>query len=161
QKLGDFNNAVSALDAAYVLEAVSGLRQLEPSAVLACDVTGDGTLSAVDAARILQYEGGVLDRFPVAPACESDWVFVAGPLGVPLQRLVPRQSSATRCQRGGIAFQPLQSDVAQQNFVAALYGDCTGNWSEAVSGASLRLRSGEAQVRLGVTSARPGGRWVM
>ena len=50
--------AVSALDAAWVLQAIAGTRTLTPTQRLAADVTGDGTLSTLDAAYILQHAVG-------------------------------------------------------------------------------------------------------
>ena len=43
RKTSDGGAAISALDAAYVLEALAGHRQLDPQQMLAADVTGDGT----------------------------------------------------------------------------------------------------------------------
>jgi hypothetical protein len=154
QKQGDLRDGVSSLDAGYVLQAVSGLRTLDPVAALACDVTGDGTLSALDAALILQFDVGLIDRFPVAQSCGSDWVFVPQPLSAPAQQLIFPQSSDAGCQSGRILFQALQSDVAQQDFAAALIGDCTGNWQSSGSAAALRQRFGSVQ-------ARPGRQWLV
>src|SRR5262245_41558327 len=70
---------VSAFDAAYALEAAARLRVLTPEQVMACDVTGDGTVGAFDAVLILEYLVGMVDRFPVATACGSDWAFIPQP----------------------------------------------------------------------------------
>ncbi len=47
--------AVSSLDAAYILDAAVGNREVDARA---CDVTGDGTCSAADAAAVLAYQVG-------------------------------------------------------------------------------------------------------
>src|SRR5262245_39668722 len=54
EKTGGLNGAISTLDATWILQAVVGARPFNSTQNLACDVTGDGTLSALDAARILQ-----------------------------------------------------------------------------------------------------------
>jgi hypothetical protein len=161
QRTGDVQLAVSALDAAYVLQTVSGTRSLSPMETLACDVTGNGTLSALDASRILQLTVGQIDSLPVAQTCGSDWVFVPQPLTVPQQRLVAPLLSDTSCQMGAIAFEPLQADVAQQDFAAAVFGDCTGNWSSAAPAAALRRFAPSAALRLGTARTRHAGRWVL
>ncbi len=161
QMQGDFQNAVTALDAAYVLQVVSGTRTLDALARMACDATGNGTLSALDATRILQLAVGRIARLPVAQTCGTDWAFVPQPLSVPGQRIVPPSMSGTSCRLGGIAFEPLQGNAAQQDFSAALFGDCTGNWTSAGSGAALRIGSSAVQAWLGAPRARPGERWVV
>jgi hypothetical protein len=161
QRSGDVQLAVTALDAAYVLQAVSGTRSLTPLETLACDVTGNGTLSALDASRILQLTVGQIDTLPVALACGSDWVFVPQPLTVPQQRLVAPLLTDTSCQNGAIAYEPLLTDATQQNFAAAVFGDCTGNWSNAANGAGVHRFASQARVRLGAARARHSGHWVV
>ena len=55
-----------ALDAALVLQASGGVRALDAEHRVACDVTGNGSVSPLDAARILQAVVGDLPRFPAA-----------------------------------------------------------------------------------------------
>jgi hypothetical protein len=62
EKSSDFGSGISPLDAAYVLQSIVNLRTLDPSQLLACDATGDGHLSALDATRILQFSVGTLPR---------------------------------------------------------------------------------------------------
>src|SRR5262249_34627860 len=59
---GDSRSAVSALDAAYVRQAVGGTRTLDALESMACDVTANGTLSTLDATRILQFAVGMMDQ---------------------------------------------------------------------------------------------------
>jgi hypothetical protein len=128
RKLGDAGSAVSALDAVYVLQALSGTRTLTAEQALAADVSGDGTLSAMDAALILQFRVGLIPRFPVAETCGSDWMFVPVPAAAPNQELIQPQATVGVCQPGAIAFDPLSDSVGGQDFHAILFGDCTGNW---------------------------------
>lgn len=134
-KLGARNGALSALDAAWALQYVVGLRSFDAGQALACDVTGDGTISALDAARILQVVAGVRARFPVAEACGSDWVFMPVPAPAPNQQILEPQT-APQCSAGAIVFDALPAPVAEQNFLAMLFGDCTGNWAVPVPSAT-------------------------
>jgi len=130
-KTGDINDAVSTLDATHVLQEVAGLRTFDANQLLACDVTGDGTVSALDATRILQYVAGLRDHFQVSDACSgSEWIFVPVPAGAPNQQIIPPDVSP-QCSLGAIAFTPLVPPVAGQDFLAILFGDCTGNWHPA------------------------------
>ena len=132
QKLGDEDGGISALDAAYSLQLVAGLRTFDPDQRLACDVTGNGTVSALDAAKILQRTASLIGRFPVAQACASDWLFVPSPVAAANQNVIPPQNVAGKpCQPGAIEFRPLAGQLADQDFAAVLIGDCTGNWALA------------------------------
>lgn len=130
RKFGELNAAVSALDAVYALQAVVGLRTFTDAQRLACDVTGDGTVSAFDAARILQFVIGLLARFPVAENCGSDWIFVPDPAAASNQHLVGPQMAPV-CAPGAILFEPLAPPAMGQDFLAIALGDCTGNWRPA------------------------------
>jgi hypothetical protein len=133
-KTGDVSSAVSPFDAAYVLQVIVGKRTFDGSQTLACDVSGDGSLSALDAARILQFTVGKIARFPVAEACASDWAFVPIPETTPGQAIVQPQMSPGTCRAGSIVFDPLSGQVAGQNFLGILFGDCTGNWEPSAGG---------------------------
>ena len=132
-KSGDFGNGVSSLDAARILQRIVGIRAFTPEQTLACDVTGNGTLSALDAARVLQFQSGVVTRFPVAGACASDWLFLPVPAAAPNQGQISVEPQITSgvCESGAIGFDSLTSTVSDQNFSAILFGDCTGNWTPA------------------------------
>jgi len=129
RKAGDLRGAVSALDAAYVLEAVAGRRALGPLQRLAADVDGDGSLSTADAMRILKVSVGAAGQLPAAQLCGSDWLFAPAPAtAVPHESIVQPFLSGGGCTRGAIAFAPLASGALAQDFRAVLIGDCTGNW---------------------------------
>jgi len=131
-KTGGTNGAISALDASWILQAVVGLRQFDANQRVICDVTGDGTVSALDAARILQLVAGLRNRLPVADACGSDWVFLPDPATVPFQHVLAPQMSP-QCSPGAIVFDSVDAPVSQQDFLAAVFGDCTGNWQAAAA----------------------------
>jgi glucose/arabinose dehydrogenase len=127
EKNADLRNGLSALDGAGVLEFIAGMSRFNDFQRLACDVTGDGTCSPLDGARILQFVAGQLSRFPAALLCQSDWLFVPGPAAAQNQIVTaPRLDGS--CTPGQIRFQPLTSDAVDQDFIAILLGDVTGNW---------------------------------
>jgi hypothetical protein len=128
-KQDDIDTAVTALDASYVLEYVAGMRDFDDDQRLAADVTGNGTVSPLDATRILQFQSGLLTRFAVANDCGSDWVFRPQALMVPDQTQVQPRISSGACLKGAIAYGEMFSPpAAGQDFVAILFGDTTGNW---------------------------------
>lgn len=155
EKDSDFGHAVSPLDAAYVLQHIAQLRQLDSTQRLACDVTGDGQLSALDAARILQFTVGQMVRLPVADTCSGDWLFVPDPTLAPLA--IDPAIGAGTCSSGKIMIDNLLEETDQQNFRAVLFGDCTGNWQTSMA-APLVARAGRRgmSVRLGRVAARDG-----
>jgi hypothetical protein len=146
---GGLGGAVTALDAAYILQYLASQRSLDTEQRIACDVTGNGSLSTLDATRILQYAVGMADSFPAATLCGSDWLFFPDVAGAPPPTVLPPSFAGGQCQRGAIAHQPLTGAASEQRFRGAALGDCTGNWQ---SGASLRAR-GAAEAR--VSAARP------
>jgi len=151
-KLGDRAGAITAYDAAMVLRATLGLAELDPLAAVACDVTGNGSVSALDATRILQISIGTLARAPLAEECGSDFVFA--PSGDPNTGEAAVQPVLGGCS-GSWSFTPLAADVANRDLVARLIGDCSGNWSGPAAVTSTMSRS-RARVVLG--RARPRGR---
>jgi hypothetical protein len=157
EKQGDVKLGVTALDAAYVLQAVNGSRTLDATQQLACDVTGNGALSALDASRILQFAVGMMTHLPVADACASDFVFVPDPVSSTAEAVTPLFTNNV-CQPGGIRFNPLQTDATEQNFTAALFGDCTGNWSSGTA-AAIKQTVKPARVWLGRPRPWADGAW--
>ena len=159
QKFGDANNSLSASDALAVLQAVVGVRSPDVAQRVACDVSGDGKLSAVDALLVLQYKVGIIASFPAAQQCGSDWVFVPQPVaGANLQVLPPGLAAGT-CQPGAISWAPLASQASGQDFTAALFGDCSGDWQPAVAGLVREATNDAAAIRVGSarTDRRRGG----
>jgi hypothetical protein len=154
------SGAITALDAALVLQASSGQRPLDAEHQVACDVTGNGSVSPLDAARILQIATGELKRLPAAELCGSDFVFFPRPNEAPNQERIEPALDATGCRAGALSYAPLAGQLAGQNFRAALIGDCSGNWqpADARGAEPLLAPAGTAVV---VTPPRRvrGGRW--
>jgi Dockerin type I domain len=159
RKTGDFGTptSITALDASWVLQYVAGQRPFNADQRLAADVTGNGTVSALDGTRILQRQVGMLPRLEVANRCNSDWIFRPLPGAAPNQRLIQPQTTGGVCRKGAIALEPLAGAAVQQDFLGILFGDVTGNWQPSAGfGAALRgLVAGPHTLR--VRSARPAG----
>jgi hypothetical protein len=167
-KLGGFGIGISALDAAQVLQVASGRRSFDAVQELACDVTGNGSVSPLDAAWILQLMVDAGGRFPVGEACGSDWAFLPAPAAAENQTLIQPAASASPCRPGTIELSPLAEDVAGQDFSAVLFGDCSGNWQSddigiiqetAPPGSALdlqpmrRARGGRVRLPIGVRTS--------
>ena len=155
RKIGGDNGAISSLDAAYALQAAVKMRTLTPEQIVACDVTGNGLVTALDAARILQRVVGRISTLPVAASCGSDWAFLPDADVMPHQTVTDPIVTAGSCQAGAITFTPLDADAQRQDFRAVLFGDCTGSWRPAGSAAFAR-RSNESLAHLGRPRRRGG-----
>jgi choice-of-anchor B domain-containing protein len=144
-KSGDGGNAIGANDALYALEGGVGIRTFGTEQRAACDVTGNGTLSGLDASLILQYVVDSIAALPVASACGNDWVFFPSPVGggTPATPAIGNGS----CTPGSIAYTPLVGVATQQNFRGVLFGDCDGSWDDGGGGAQAGTR--RSIVRLG------------
>ncbi|HSQ00042.1 MAG TPA: dockerin type I repeat-containing protein [Candidatus Dormibacteraeota bacterium] len=160
-KLGDARDGVSALDAARVLRAVSGNLHFTTLQALACDVTGDGTVSTLDATLILQFATGAITRFPAATACGSDWVFQPQPIAVSSQSITQPALNAGVCRPGAITYAPLEGPTSGQDFVAVLLGDCTGNWHDSTTAGAFRRRGAVPQVWLAAARRERAQRWLV
>jgi hypothetical protein len=170
---GELGDSVDEMDAALVLAAATGERTLTPEELLAADVTGDGTISATDASLILQHVTELIDHFPVALLCESDWLFLPDPADdPPLGGQIVRdpELSEENCVPGSITLQPLVGEVAERNFLALAFGDVDGSWASLRAGEGAdeepveelpielghtRLRGSSAQVPIEIVSSQP------
>lgn len=131
RKLGDRVQAITMLDVLFAINAAVGLGQPTDLQRLAADVSGDGTVSAYDAALLLQYLLGLIDQFPVAALCGSDWIFSPLPDNHPNQQITPPAITGGSCETGTIAFNPLAGEATNQSFRAVLFGDPSGDWLPA------------------------------
>ena len=164
-KLGDLQSGVTSFDAALNAQHVVGLdvvlgTPLTPNQLLAADCSGDGFSTGFDSSLIAQVAVGVVPQCDVAARLASDWCFLPDPAPEPNQ-------SASDCSppiQGSISYGPLIEPAENQNFVAILFGDVSGNWptelDPAVSSASVGLSvptsrqrlKGESQGRLKVSN---------
>jgi hypothetical protein len=130
RKTTDFASAISSLDAAWIFQSQVGLRTLTSQQRLAADVTGNGTVSSLDGARIVQYRVGSLvpPRFAVSTTCQSDWAFIPMPSAAQNQTLIQPLMSTGSCRLGAIDLKPIVGQASGQDFHAVAFGDVTGNW---------------------------------
>jgi hypothetical protein len=164
-KSGGLGSAISAFDAAEVLRIVAEGREPRVLERLACDVSGDGLVTALDAERILDFKVRAIDELPVVERCSSGWAFVPNPAPVGRQ-ILQAPSTAGACQPGKILLSSLSTDAGEQNFLAVALGDCTASWrgdvsaSEVAGGARVRLarrrgRGRRVQARLYADAGAP------
>ena len=152
--------SISALDAAWVLQASAGLLPLDAERAVACDVTGNGSVTPLDAVRILQRTVGGLERFAAATACDSDFVFFPDAAPAAYQEPLAPSLALGACRRGALTYAPLVSAATSQSFRAALIGDCSGNWEPAEArSAEPRLAPEGTAVELAPLRRVRGGRW--
>lgn len=102
---GNVNGALSAQDASLVLQAITDENaSLTDMQFIAADVDGDGKLTAMDSAYILQKNVGIIEgNFPGSGA---EWAF--------------SESSKSLV---------LTADISNVNFSGILLGDVTGDWT--------------------------------
>ncbi len=151
KSLGFGAGAIDSLDAMFVLEDLVNVRNLSSAQKLACDVTGNGSLSALDAAKILKRATGMPITFAAAANCQSDWLFIPNPAAAQnMTKIQPLLSPGT-CRMGALQYSPLAGMPDGQDFHAVVIGDCTGNWND----------SGGAQAGLSGMSGRRGGGTIL
>lgn len=145
---------VDAEDAVCVLKAVLGKETLTRQGEFASDVTGDGSVTTLDAARILQFSLDPLERLPVAARCDSDWAFFPVNTRKANQETIDPLVDPNSCRSGKIVIDPLSETAGGQDFVGVLFGDCDGSWlppgAQGMGASALTApASAPPQLRLG------------
>jgi hypothetical protein len=154
-KSGGVGSAITSMDASYIMQFLAEWMELTAEQQIACDVTGNGYLSTLDAKHILRKAVHRGQQLNVAKDCGSDWAFFPQPAEARNQFVTQPGVDASGCRRGAISFDPLAGEALNQNFAAMPYGDCSGNWSDeaaataAVAAAVRRVRLGQPRVRRG------------
>jgi len=120
-KNGDFLSAIDPYDAALNAQHVVGLITLTPNQQIAADVSGNGTLTSFDSAKIAQFSVGSITRLPVAALRDSDWAFVPSP--GPEPNLTVEYPYPAWGTPGRIGYSPFIIEI--------LLGDVSGNWASA------------------------------
>lgn len=117
---------VSGLDAAYAFQAALEARTLSPHQQLACDVTGNGSVSLADVQAILEYRVGLRSQLPVTERCGFEWLFF--PASAPSHWVTsqPPMISSQACTDGQFLIQgyPNSTNISSLNFDALAFGDC-------------------------------------
>ena len=112
-KIGDDGTSISGFDAAAIAAHVVGGTPLTNNQVIVADVSGNGTITSFDAAMIASFTVGLPES-----GSTGSWRFV------PLSR----------------SYTNMHSDRNDQDYVALLMGDVTGNWTaqpQPVTGSEL------------------------
>jgi hypothetical protein len=165
---GELDGSVNEMDAATILAAAAGEITLAPEQTMAGDVSGNGSISATDAALILQRATEMISGFPVTIACSSDWIFFPDPGTRPpfgIQRETEPDVSAEHCVPGSITLDPLVGEIDERDFMAVAFGDVDSSWVSATAGEGAQsddlmlgrplLRGSSALVPIEIKSRRP------
>jgi len=121
EKTGDQGRAISPFDAALILQHVVGSSQLSPYQKIAADVTGDSTVSSFDASYIMRLSVNLEEKFPVMNALDAFWEFV--PAAFPID------DANWYAHPDTMAYNPLEQDEFNQDFIGIIYGDVSQNWT--------------------------------
>jgi hypothetical protein len=150
-RAADHNGAVTSYDAARIASHAVGGTTLSRIQEIAADVTGDGTVSALDAADVAQFAVELVDHFEAATSSGSDWRYFR------CDRYVSADDES--CDDPVFALSGW-SGTFTGDFYAVLLGDVTGNWSPAESAAArgpedtlVRSRDRETAARIAPVSA--------
>jgi len=129
-------SGITAHDAALILMATVEKLNLSASQQIAADVDGSGRIGAMDASYVLQHAVGLLP-LPF-PDSERVWDFI------------PRSHQISGSD----------ADLLDQDFIAVLIGDVSGNWSGVAAMGALELDSG-INLALATTRSLPGENAVL
>lgn len=120
-KRGDQGVSITPFDAALILQHAVQLNKLTPYQMIAADVTGDSTVSPLDASSILRLSVGLIDQFPIMEDQNDFWRFV--PLSFSLNDTNWFMAPSL------LTYAPLSSDKFNQDFRGIIYGDVSQNWT--------------------------------
>jgi len=138
-------SAIGALDAVAVLALATQSDDATLAETIACDASGNGRVSAFDAALLLRLLVGLEPALPVAVACNSPWAFVPA-IGVGSPGTAQWPLIATgQCDPGAIVHDDLPPTDDQQNFVGIPFGDCNGDWQPEAHAETLAEASAASE----------------
>ncbi len=137
-------DAVSAADAAVALRVARRFATVDGVRRTACDVSGDGKISSKDAKLLLAYRVGGAATLPASLRCGSRWLFDPAPAPLAGQTLIRASYGRAGCVAGAIDYASLTTAAADQDFRAAIIGDCAADWDAAspptsIPGATVTL----------------------
>jgi len=113
----DKKNGIDAVDASRVARNSIGLHDFNCMMTLAGDVTGNGSVSAMDSSKIGRYKVDLIDRLNHE---DRQWLFLS--------------ETITHCEDMPVQYTPhrhifLDSDRLNENFVSVKLGDVDGSFS--------------------------------
>ena len=132
-KSGDTLGAISGTDAADIAGHVVGLApQLTGHRAMVADVSGNGAITSFDAAMIASFVVGLEEE----TGTTGDWIFVDE----------------------DTSYANVNIDYAEQNYVALLMGDVSGNWDHPLGDPNLtfEVESDPLKISAARISASPG-----
>lgn len=169
RKRGDYNDAITAFDAALVAQHVAALITLNPRQLIAADANGTGTVAANDASQIARFNVGSVTELKMEADCNTAFAFIPDATAVanqtfqqPNSDVRPPAQGGPGCVYGEIRYNPLATNATGQDFIAILIGDVSGNWQPAAAAlsslmsTSSAIRSSSAKVSVGKKQAKPG-----
>jgi len=135
--------ALGALDAVRILEVAVGRATLSAAGAIACDVSGNGTVSTLDASQLLRFLVGSEAALPVASVCGSEWAFL--PIATESfgqSRTEPFIVDGV-CTAGSLTYEPPLTASSDRDFLAIPFGDCDGSWNLVSESAFAAASSGD------------------
>lgn len=124
----DASECVTNGDAMLALDAAIEKTELNEQERLAADVSGDGRVTAYDAALMLRYSAGMTPSLPAADLCGTNWLFIPDAADMPNQASVMPHVTESSCAPGAIQLTSLVGPAVERNFRAVLIGDVDGSW---------------------------------
>lgn len=135
----DIEDAISPYDASRVLQYYVGLVKFSPYQRIAADVSGNCGITPYDASLILQNWVGLIPKFPVMPDTTHYWTFVPESFQIDDDNWCAAPDY--------LKYEPLNSELDDQDFVGIIYGDPSGNWDP--SGSLAKGPAGSVTLGLG------------
>ncbi|MBD3340609.1 MAG: VWA domain-containing protein [Candidatus Lokiarchaeota archaeon] len=132
----DKHSYVNSNDASLILRHLAKKEKLSPYQKIAADVSGDSTISALDASYILRYCIYLLPNFPI----DSSWTFVPNAFRIDSLNWfsAPRKLTLSNLDRGFV----------NQDFHAIAIGDVDGRYTEIKS---LNLNKQDTDLMVDIT----------
>jgi len=120
--------SLDVADGMRMLAAAVGAVPLSAAEVLACDVTGNGSVSALDAALTFRYVLGLIPTLPAWQTCGSPSIYIPTTVAAPGIIINPPVVSPSQCSSGSISTTLGNAPSSGYDFTAVRIGDCNGNW---------------------------------
>lgn len=120
--------SLDVADGLKMLAAAAGALPLSAAERFACDVTGNGTVSALDAALTLRYVLGAIPTLPAWQACGSPTIFLPSTTHTVGVTVFQPLLTPSLCTSGAISATLNSAPWSGYDFTAVRIGDCDGTW---------------------------------
>ena len=115
-------------DGLRMLAVAAGTVSLDAAERLACDVTGNGKVTALDAALTMRYALGMIPSLPAWETCQSPQIFIPDVAPETGLNVSMPFISPSVCQSGWLSIAETLVPAAGLDFAAVIIGDCDGSW---------------------------------